>query len=338
MFGLFEKTRAAASPAARLRAACFGKLPLHGDFIRHNLCCRETTSFEKWLQEGVGTITRLHPKGWPPAYRQFARHHFVLTGGEQENNLIGTLRSSQDKSGRIYPFALLWVAPAPLLHGHRATAPFVFDHCFAYGDHPAHLQRENVTLASLLGELDQKTFENPPLTQRELLESQIRGLGDLTMGHYWHGLRHPIGQENREQFWQTFYNVLKTVLQRGASRTHWGLRLPLPVQEQTASVVFWVQMVESILEDRFWRAHYFWSEGTDESEPCLTLFFRPLLPSYLLPLLNHELDDNAVFDLGREWSKLSYFPSRVDLRNLLGKDDASMLDVLYRTGRREMLG
>ena len=255
MFGLFEKAPSAAN-ATQLKLACFGKLPLHGDFIRHNLTSRETAAFEKWLQEGVGTITRKHPKGWPVVFRQFPRYHFVLSGGEQESNLLGTLTASQDKSGRVYPFATLTSAIAPLLHDHRATLPLVYGDYFDYAAQLAQMSWANTNLAGLLNELDNSQFENPVIQQRHVLEREINLLAEMPIQTYWQGLQTAIPEERREQFWQTFYNVIKTVLQRGACRTHWGIRLPIPQEQQRTFVIFWVQMVESILEDRFWRAIY----------------------------------------------------------------------------------
>ncbi len=311
---------------------------MHLDFIRYNLGARETCAFEKWLQEAVGCIARQHPKEWPPVYRDFPRHHFVLSGGEQENNLIGSLISSQDKSGRIYPFTTLTVAGAPLLHTHRATLPLVYQNYFTDSETLLNTPWDNAKVADLTQELDGLATEYPQLTQRELLAQQIQLLEATPMQDYWDGLQGSVAVTDREKFWCSFYNTMKTVLKRGPSRTNWGIRIPIPAtDDQTPFVVFWVQMVEAILEDRFWRAHYFWNKRVGDDQACLTLFFRPLPPSYLLPLLNLELDDNAVFHLGREWSSLPAFTSRIDLRRLLETDEVPLLEVLYRTGRREML-
>jgi type VI secretion system protein ImpM len=338
MFGIFEKNTASVPLTARLRPCCFGKMPVHADFIRHNLITREVGAFEKWLQEGVGCITRQHPKGWPPIYRDFPRHHFVMSGGDQKNNLLGSLTSSRDKSGRTYPFVTLTVAAAPLLHTNRATLPLVYREYFKGSDTLLNTAWENGTVVELTRDVDGLAMDNPLLQQRDLLERQIQLLSGIPMKDYWDRLRNRITADDREQFWCCFYNVIKTVLERGPARTHFGIRIPIPADnDQTPYVVFWVQMVESLLEDRFWSAHYFWNEGCDDNAACLTLFFRPLPPSYLLPLVNHELEDNAVFHIGREWPSLPTFKSRVDLRRLLEKDDIPMLEVLYRTGRREML-
>lgn len=336
MFGLFEKNISIAPESSRLSPCCFGKMPIHSDFIRYNLATREANALEKWIQEGVGCIARKHPKGWPLVYRDFPLHHFAFSGSEQEKSLIGSLISSQDKSGRIYPFATMATTGSWLFQTNRATLPLV--HRKFYSDCTALMEgaREYTTVSTLIQHLEELASDSPLYEQRELVALQIQLLESVQLGEYWNGLQIPV--TDREQFWCAFYDIIKSVQNRGPNRTTWGIRIPLPDQDdQVPYVIFWVQMIESILENRFWRAHYFWSRGTDSGQASMTLFFRPLPPSYMLPLLNHNLDDNAVFDLSRDYSSLPAFTSRVDLRRLLENNNAPLLDVLYRTGRREML-
>jgi type VI secretion system protein ImpM len=311
-------------------------MPIHSDFIRYNLASREAGAFEHWLQEGVGCIARKHPRGWPPVYHHFPVHHFVLSGSEQEMNLIGSLTSSHDKSGRVYPFTTLAAVGGSLFHTNRATLPLIHRDFFRDSVTLMDRARDTVTVPALIRKLEALATDTPPFQQRDLLEHQIRLLETVPLKSYWAGLQVPVTE--RERFWCSFYDIMRTVQNRSPSRTNWGVRIPIPAgDDQTPHVVFWVQMVESILEDRFWRAHYFWTKGIGGNHACLTLFFRPLPPSYLLPLVNQALNDNAIFDLGREWSSLPAFNSRVDLRRLLENDDIPLLEVLYRTGRREML-
>lgn len=336
MFKFFEKTPSSSPGSSQLRPSCFGKMPIHPDFIRYNLATRETGAFEKWVREGVACITRQHPKGWPPVYRHFPVHHFVLSGSDQEASLIGSLISSHDKSGRVYPFAALAAVGGELYCSNRAALPLVHEGFFGESETFVKDARNMASVSALTRKLEELTAETPFCQQRELLEHQIRLLEAVPLRNYWAGLQIPV--EEREKFWCAFYNILKTARNRSPSRTNWGIRIPIPSEkEQTPYVVFWLQMVESILEDRFWRAQYFWNKKVGDNNACLTLFFRPLPPSYLLPLVNQALNDNAIFDLGREWQSLPAYKSRVDLRRLLENDAVPMLEVLYRTGRREML-
>lgn len=336
MFGSSAKTPASHAASARLRPGCFGKMPIHSDFIRYHLGTREAGAFEKWVREAVACIARSHPRGWPPIYRHFPVHHFVLSGSEQEASLIGSLVSSRDKSGRVYPFATIATVGGAVFSANRATLPLVHRDFYMESEALIESAPALASVPVLAGKLDALAAETPSHRQRDLLGHQIRLLESVPLKSYWTGLEALVTE--RERFWCTFYDIMKNAKKRGPSRIHWGIRIPLPAaSDQTPFVTFWVQMVEAILEDRFWRAHYFWNKGTDEHHACLTLFFRPLPPSYLAPLINPQLDDNAVFDLGREWCRLPSFDSRVDLRRLLENDDIPLLDVLYRTGRREML-
>jgi type VI secretion system protein ImpM len=336
MFRAFDKAPSQSADHPQARISCCGKLPIHPEFIRHNLSRRETLAFERWLQEGVADITRSHPKGWPPVYRFFPVHHFVLSGSEQEATLIGSLVSSQDQSGRVYPFSVFTTVADPLFQINRATLPLVHGDFFCKSHAFIEIAPAMDSIPTLTRKLEELVIDTLRHRQRDLLEYQIRLLEKIPMKHYWAGLESPVTE--RERFWCAFYNVMKSIQKRRPTRANWGISIPIPVaDDQTPFVIFWVLMAESILEDRSWRAHYFWHNGADERHACVILFFRPPPPSYLAPLINHNLDNNAVFDLAREWPSLPSFKSRVDLRRLLNNDHKSMLDVLYRTGRREML-
>ncbi len=338
MLRFFEKVLSPSTHDARLKVSGFGKFPNHGDFVRYNLASRETTAFEKWLQEGVSCITRKYPKGWPDLYRGFPCHNFVMTGSEQEHNLIGTLVGSRDKSGRTYPFATLALVNGAIFHNHRASLPLTCGHYFK-GAKQLVASLDSVASAKVMGERLEKLsghFQVP--AERDLLEQRIKTLSEHTMQEYWNGLSEVPLSDDRERLFFALFDFLRTVSKRGASKTHWGVRLPLPgTAEALPFVVFWVQMIEAILENRFWRSHYFWTDAVSSQANYLTLFFRPLPPSHLLSLLDVNSTDNVIFDVLKESSNLPNFTSNIDLRRLLEKDATPMVDVLYRIGRREIL-
>ena len=338
MLRFFEKVLPLTTQDTRLKVCGFGKFPNYGDFVRYNLANRETTGFEKWLQEGVSCITRKYPKGWPDLYREFPCHSFVMTGSEQEHNLIGTLVGSRDKSGRTYPFATLALVNGALFHTQRASLPLT---CSRYFKGAQELVTSLTAISSVkeIGEQLQKlSGQVHTPAERELLEQRIKTLSEHTMQEYWGGLQEELETDDREHLFFALFDFLRTVNKRGASKSHWGVRLPLPeVDEPLPFVIFWVQMIEAILENRFWRAHYFWNVATADQDSYLTLFFRPLPPSHLLSLLDINSKDNVIFDVMKESKNLPNFSSNIDLRRLLEKDSTPLLDVLYRIGRREIL-
>ncbi len=339
MFGLFSKT-AKARPAAALpdQTGCFGKMPVHPDFIRHNVNSREVVGFEKWVQEGIGLITRKHPGGWPEVYQAFPRFHFMLIGGEQERTLAGSLMASRDKSGRHYPFSIFVSAEARLFRDMQAVVPLIYREFFRdteaiFGEHWT-----SEPLPLLTGRVDGTSHRDTGLTRRQLLEQQIALLQPIPMEQLWRQAVPQMGTEGRERLFSALFSALRTVVRRGPTRTNWGIRLPIPAEgDQSPFVVFWMQIIESILEDRSWRAHSFWSRAGANHPAALTVFFKPLPGSFLLQLLNPAIDDGSVLDLTCELLAPQEELSCMDLKRLLSSETASLLDVLYKAGRREAL-
>lgn len=339
MFGLFTKTAKPRPTTVQMdQIGCFGKMPVHPDFIRHNVKSREAIAFEKWVQEGIGLITRKHSEGWPEIYRAFPRYHFLLIGGEQERTLAGSLMASRDKSGRHYPFSIFVSAEAQLFREMQAVVPMVYLDFFRNTE---KIFGENWTtepLGLLTGMVDGASHRDTGLIRRQLLEQQIALLQQIPMQQLWQQILPDAGCEGRERLFAALFGALRTVVRRGPIRTNWGIRLPIPAEgDQTPFVVFWMQIIESVLEDRSWRAHSFWSQASVDHPAALTVFFKPLPGSFLLQLLNPGINDGSVIDLTRPLIAPQEELSCIDLKRLLASETASLLDILYKAGRREVL-
>ncbi len=338
MFKFFERQTNQYDSAKIVHPSGFGKIPHYNEFFRHNVRQREVVAFEHWLQEGVGCIARRYPKNTPDFFRTFPCHHFVRTGSDQEHNLFGSLVGSQDKSGRVYPFALMYLNNNQVFASHRAAVAVTYAKRFLLTEGILETLADHRTSQELANRLELLAYQDDMQETRTILSEQIRLLRDIPSALYWDRLAAPMTDELKERFLFTFFDFLKTVIKRGPSKCVWGIRIPLPnCKDPTPFVVFWVQMIEAILEDRFWRAHYFWNKSSAEYTSSLTLFFRELPPSHLLPLINHKCKDNVIYDVLDETYEIPNFVSRIDRKRLLLEADTSLLDLLYRLGRREIV-
>lgn len=84
-----------------VRAECFGKLPLHGDFIRHQ-AGQELQAFDRWVQAGLLAL-RGRPD-WATVWPATPARRFVWRGSGRL--LAGVLVPSRDAAGRDYPFVV----------------------------------------------------------------------------------------------------------------------------------------------------------------------------------------------------------------------------------------
>lgn len=339
MFGLFAKTcRPQVTTRLSELVGCFGKLPIHGDFIRHNVQCAEAAAFENWVQEGVSLVTRKHPETWPEIYRNFPPLNFVLVGEAQQRTLVGALVASQDRSGRPYPFSVLLASDDDLLREMQPLVPYIFQNFFQETAEIVTAKWSHEPLTRLISRVDGISRRDTGLTRRQLCDSQIVLLRDISLGQYWQSAFAGAEAPTPEQLFSTLIDTLKTVLRRGPSRISWGLRLPLSESaEPRLQVMFWLQLLDAMLGQCPWRAHYFWNGAGPQHPARLTVFFRPLPGSFLLQLLNPTVDDGSIFDLTRESIKTRQYNCDPELQQLLTRSETTMLEVLYKTGRPEAL-
>ncbi|ALC17978.1 type VI secretion system protein [Desulfuromonas soudanensis] len=339
MFGLFSKAiKHQPRAVAGDQLGCFGKMPIHSEFIRHNVKSREAVALDAWIQEGIGFIIRKHGSSWPETYRTFPGCHFVMVGGEEERTVIGTLIPSQDRSGRHYPFILFTVAEDPIFRRMQAVPPAVYDEFFLKAQELCEERWKNEGVPLLVSRVEGLYRRQGELSRRLLLEQQIEILKNVELGLLWRTALPDLAPENRQMLFATLVQTLRTVTRRTPLRTSWGVRLPLPGEGNPRPfVIFWMQLIESILEDRNLRAHYFWRASSCAAPASLTVFFRPIPGSYLLHLIDPALNDGSIFDVVAEMSR-GEGKENLDLRRLLADDRVSLLDVLYRLGRREVAG
>lgn len=91
------------------RVGCFGKIPTQGDFVRHHAEPFVYAGLDRWLQEGIATLTRTGVELSPS--------RFLFLAGDAM--LGGVLVPSRDRVGRRFPLAVFVVVanagdPAPL--------------------------------------------------------------------------------------------------------------------------------------------------------------------------------------------------------------------------------
>lgn len=328
VFGWFARNVSSAPAEGGDAVGCFGKLPIHADFIRHNVRLRETAALDAWIQEGTSSLARAGGGAWPESCRGFAGCRFVFTGGEQERTVAGTLTASRDRGGRAYPFIIFAALDDPLFRQMPAVVPLYYDDFFARAGEIGAESWGSEPVSLLTGRVDALFRREEAVTRRLLLERQIALLGGVENLPLRETL--PSGWD-MERLFASVMEALRQVARRGAARVPWGVRFPLPSQGSLAPfVVFWVQLVESALEDRSLRPHFFWNRAG------LTFFFRPVPASCLLPVMDPERHEGVLFDPLKE--KLPAGWENPDLRRLLGSESSTLLDILYRLGRREMLG
>ena len=338
MFGFLNRESKAVAPIASTGplVGCVGKLPLHAEFIKHNLKSREVVALDNWMQEGVTLINRMHGESWKETFATAPAHRFVFTGAGDEKSVYGLLMPSQDRSGRRYPFALFAASDEALFKDHQALLPLAAENFFTEADALLARDWSGQHVARLTDAVDGLGRLAPVTDRRALIEAEMQRLRAVTLGQFWRELLPGTDSDQRARFVRTVVGVLQTVSRRSPQRIHWGIRLPLPGRADTMPyLLFWLQLCETLLGGRSWRGHYFWNTPVNGHPARLTLFFRPLPASYFARLVEPQKADGSVFDVLDEMHKEPGDASR--LAGMIAREEVSLLDALTLWRSREVM-
>lgn len=311
------------------RVGCFGKLPTHADFINRSSNARELIALDHWIREGV---QQSMAPGRPAPSLPDVTHHMVFPGSDDDRMVLGTLMSSQDSSGRRYPFAV-----AAALPEHRGLEPAMLA-SVTYGAFLAH------TLQAMT------RAEIPSISPRapESLDAFCNVLGGV--------LECDTGISNIDVLASTSASVLdqvadaadsssaallqaaadggRQVALRTAGRTPWGLRLPLSgTGEDGALVAFWLKLLSASV-GQSWRGGWFWTAPQQMlSLPYLTVYFRPPSPYFFRHLCGAPPADGALQSVSIMARERSVRPSS-SVQAFLSVGNSSLEDVLMVMVRR----
>jgi type VI secretion system protein ImpM len=337
MFGFLNKET---SPVATVNSGdlvgCFGKMPVHADFIKHNISSREVVALDSWVQDGVVLMNRKYGDDWTNKLAATPRYRFVWVGNEQDRSLAGVIAPGVDKSGRGYPFVAFSSMDHALFKDRQAAVPLArAGFCDALFDMTGQ-NWDGANLSVLTSTLDVAGQACGEVDKNDLTDLEMSLLGGITMKEFWDEILPEADVTTRATFVRTLVSALHTVSRRTPQRVHWGVRLPLPGKtEQTAHVVFWIQLCESILNGRPWHGQYFWNQQENGVPPRLTVFFRPVPASYFSTLIEPQKNDGSVFDVIHEMANDT--SDKSSMTHIVEDDEMLLVDALERWRSREVV-
>lgn len=322
MFGIFNKKKT--QPIKKQDYfGFFGKHQIQADFIKHQINSRESIALDNWLQEGVAAVARAQRSDSV----EFARQSlFFMAGGPEESALIGMLSPSKDNIGRNYPFV-----------------NFVFVSNTDYKTQPAFLfllesyclQQVTSVHDKLLQSQSRQAMEaviqEQEMTARQLMQcgdiaDAIQQLRKVPMSQFWQALEYG-NVEQRARLINELSNILSSIANRGCLRTQYGLRLPMPTDWQSATLVaaFWLNLITNAVADHNWQPWVFYQFATTTQAASLVVFCRPVPASYFDAIYLPEQLGTSVIDLTNLNQSVPFTNTAMDLAVA---DNMSIFDAL----------
>ena len=268
-------------PAALEPAACFGKTPRHGDFVRHRVG-PALRAFDEWAGRAVYEGRRR--PGFDAAYDAAADDGAVVRfvyappgrGAAPTAPLVGALCPSRDRSGRRYPFLVAAEAAGPCSAAEAAGrfGPFL-DAAAALAADAAAGRVDHYTLVERVAAVDAV----PPSRSGAALRRPLRAFGGAVWGDFEDARKYVL-----------FHNLLDVM--RGAED---GLRFPLGATP-AADAEVWLALVERLAGGAV-SSFALYAGGPVVGSPNLLAYTGAPHPCALLHLLVPGTDADGVVEL-----------------------------------------
>ncbi|MEZ6186376.1 MAG: type VI secretion system-associated protein TagF [Planctomycetota bacterium] len=263
-----------------LEVGCYGKLPLHGDFIRHR-AGPELRRIDAWLQEGLHELKqRLGAEVWSEAFFGMPTLRFMRTFADTGRVVIGLICPSHGKVGREFPFLVYATLELRALKKRPSLLPLLCQDVLARAEDLALRGWEGIDLRGLLAKVDAlATAVDVKATAREL----DRTLSQSTVGALWEACLPQGGADERALLLANAHDLFGP-----RSRPRFPLVLPAPPDGAWAAVL--LELAQAARQGEAFPPVVTWS-----AEPFTGL--RAILtepsPSHFIPLFLPQLESDA---------------------------------------------
>jgi type VI secretion system protein ImpM len=269
----------------RLSAGCFGKVPIHGDFIRHNVG-PEVDRLDEWLQTGIVSSRTAMGSAWDASFDAMPPQRFLYqVGGGRV--LAGVIAASIDKPGRRYPFLVFTIIDPKSMGGEITALPAVLSSFFARAQEEAVTGWQGLDLKSFLVRIDSLAL---PSDFDEAKQSIFKFVAGHTNQAFWNEL---FGSEQDPRKYMLVHNLVETLHAGAVPR--YALRFPHVTGDP--EVCFWLEVCRKITKRQTLPTLTMWGPGRKDGEPGMTLLFDDLKSNYYAPVWWPERKNNLLFPL-----------------------------------------
>lgn len=269
----------------RLSVGCFGKLPIHGDFIRHNVG-PEVDRLDEWIQGGIVASRTAMGSAWDASFDGTAPQRFLYqaAGGRV---VAGMIAASIDKPGRRYPFLVFTILDPKTLGGEITALPMVLRSFFTMAQQEATTGWQGLDLKSFMVRIDSLAL---PTDFEEGKQSIVKFVAGHTNQALWNDL---FGSDQDPRKYMLIHNLVETL--KGGTVPRYALRFPRVTAD--ADVSFWLELCRKLSRRPSLPTLTLWGKGREGAEPGLTVVFDDLKVNYFTPFWWPEKKNNLLFPL-----------------------------------------
>jgi len=257
--------------------ACLGKVPTHGDFVRHRASTPTMRALSQWVRKGLHHARTHRTPDWEEHYDRASAKRFVIGGGRSRgpNAVLGVMAPSRDRRGRVYPFMVTCEVPKHTLDPQTfAYLPVQAEAFFGAAD---ALVRRATNGAIPHDEVAERVEQMegefsvcprvPDGHEQYLKTESLAPFLDVIFGHF--------GDSKKYHLFSTLLDTLLPLQDRTRPQLDDGLVFPLPPDPavEAHAVSFWVGVVLRMLGYPSVLPSLFWDSRSDEEDAGTLLLY-----------------------------------------------------------------
>ena len=258
----------------QLRAACYGKVPIHGDFIRHNVAGPEIDLLDQWLQNGIVASHAPLGAGWDAAFDATRPQRFLFQPPQTGKVVAGIMTASKDRPGRRFFFIVHTVIDPASFGGEATLLPAVLSSFFDAAEQEALSGWQGRDLKGFLGRIDALALPKGLDDAKKAIVSFVAG---RPAQEVWQDM---FGAPDDPRKYLLVHNLVETF--KTAPVPKYALRFPKV--SGAAEVSFWMELLRKLGRRKGLPTLSFWGPDAAGSAPGLTVLFDDLKANYFLPL------------------------------------------------------
>jgi type VI secretion system protein ImpM len=269
-----------------LTSGCYGKVPIHGDFIRHNVTGTEIDQIDQWLQAGILSSRQTMGSAWDASF-DASRPQRFLYRPSTGRMVAGVIAASKDKPGRRFPFLVFTPLDSKTPPGEATVLPAALAPFFDRAEEEILHGWQGKDLKTYLARLDALVL---PGDLEEGKKNILNFVAGGTNQSLWAGL---FGSSDDFRKYLLIHNLVETI--RPGVVPKYALRIPRATRGP--EVAFWLELCRKLSRREHLPTLALWGPGRGDDPGGLTIVFDELQSKYFLPLWWPERSNNLLFPL-----------------------------------------
>jgi type VI secretion system protein ImpM len=270
-----------------LSAGCYGKLPIHGDFIRHHVTGAEIDQLDEWIQGGMVSSRTAMSSAWDPAFDTTPPQRFLFQPRGGTRVVAGVVISSIDKPGRRFPFLIYTVLDPKAAGGEATLVPAALEAFLNAAEDCARHGWQGKDLKSFLATVDALPLPSGIDGGRQAILTFVAGRSIQAM---W---SESFGSETDARKYLLVHNLVETL--RPGTVPRYALRLPYV--SGAPEVSFWLEFTRKLAHRGGLPTLSVWGRTREGGPVGLTLLFDDLKANYFAPVWWPDRKNNLLFPL-----------------------------------------